>query len=276
LKQSPLLLRIINNEKAIINGCRYIINKYIKLAIITIILLSIISACEIKENRKDDFIIYIDHGKVTIIDYCGDEKELVIPNTINGLPVVYIGKGAFFENKLESVILPDCLESIGRIAFGKNELTNIIIPNSVVSINEEVFFYNKLENITISKTITRITANTFNSNRLTSVTIPDSVRIIDWGSFANNKLTELEIPENVEFIGNRAFANNQLTEVAILSSSVRILYEAFFGNQISSISLGENIDIEDDAFENNFTTFYAAKGKKGGRYTYDNGTWNME
>lgn len=77
---------------------------------------------------------------------------LIIPDTIENLPVTTIASLAFNENtNLKHIELPNSLTNIGGSAFrGCTGLTNITIPNSVTSIGNSVFSgCSSLENITI-------------------------------------------------------------------------------------------------------------------------------
>ena len=48
-------------------------------------------------------------------------EDLVIPAIINGYNVVHIGRSAFFEYRLTSVIIPNGVRSIGYEAFANNQ-----------------------------------------------------------------------------------------------------------------------------------------------------------
>src|SRR5215471_8483754 len=74
------------------------------------------------------------NGTITITGYTGTDANLVIPSTIDGLPVTSIGTGAFAGNSLTSVTIPNSVTNIGDFAFEYClGLTNFTIPNSVTS-----------------------------------------------------------------------------------------------------------------------------------------------
>jgi hypothetical protein len=52
-----------------------------------------------------DYKITVADGEVTITGYKGTAKDVVIPPTINGMPVTAIGERAFIFNKLTSVTI---------------------------------------------------------------------------------------------------------------------------------------------------------------------------
>jgi BspA type Leucine rich repeat region (6 copies) len=84
-----------------------------------------------------------DQVKNTLITgYAGSNNAVVIPSTINGLPVTGIAPYAFKDNpSLVSVTIPNTVTSIGDYAFYYcNNLTSVTMGNSVASIGDEAFF----------------------------------------------------------------------------------------------------------------------------------------
>ncbi len=128
-------------------------------------------------------------GQVTINRYRGSGGAVDIPATINGLPVTFIGDGAFYDcTGLTSVTIPDSVIGFGMWAFsGCTGLTNVVIPNSVTCIGPGAFS---------------------DCTGLTSVTIPDSVIFIEDRAFDNcTGLTSVTIPDSVIFLRATAFSN---------------------------------------------------------------------
>ena len=120
------------------------------------------------------------------VDGCKD-KDIVIPNEYNGLPVTSIGIAAFDGcTLLESITIPDSVTSIGYAAFRScTSLESITIPDSVTSIGNAAFCScTSLENITIPDSVTSIGAEAFyDCDSLESITIPDSVTSIGADAF---------------------------------------------------------------------------------------------
>ncbi|HOQ25327.1 MAG TPA: leucine-rich repeat protein [Methanomassiliicoccaceae archaeon] len=128
-----------------------------------------------------------DDGTVEITGYNGEEVDLIIPEEIDGKLVTSIAEYAFYQLPLESVTIPDGVESIGDYAFyWCEELTSVIIGNGVTSIGEEAFSY---------------------CYSLTSVDIPDGVSYIGDYAFSDcHSLPSIDIPASVTSIGKGAFA----------------------------------------------------------------------
>ena len=85
----------------------------------------------------------IENGAVTITGYTGPGGDVVIPETIEGLPVTSIGPSAFYHNSdVISVLLPDSMTSIGNAAFAMCwNLASITIPDSVTSIGWQAYYH---------------------------------------------------------------------------------------------------------------------------------------
>ena len=83
------------------------------------------------------------NGKVTINGYTGSGSDVVIPASINGLPVSAIGDLAFHDRAdLTSVTIPNSVTSIGTYAFYNCiHLAGVGIPDSVTSIGPGAFAY---------------------------------------------------------------------------------------------------------------------------------------
>jgi hypothetical protein len=195
------------------------------------------------QHKTKDFILKDN----TLVNYRGDNKNIVIPESAWGEPtfisITAIGKEAFARKKLTSVIIPNSVTTIGDSAFSNNQLTSVTIPNSVRTIGDYAFFKNQLTSVSIGNRVTYIGDFAFSKNQLTSVTIPNSVTTIRRFAFAENKLTSVIIPDSVTTIGEGAFGGNQLT----------------------SVSIGANVNIGSWAFQNGFDISYNNNGKKDGK-----------
>jgi hypothetical protein len=124
---------------------------------------------------RAQFTYTTENGTITITGYYGSGGAVVIPDTINGLPVTRIGTGAF---------------------EGSKNLTNVTIPNSVTSINPSAFANcTSLASVTIPGSVADIWFHAFaGCTSLASVTIPKSVTIVDVDVFDYcTSLTEINV-----------------------------------------------------------------------------------
>jgi hypothetical protein len=55
------------------------------------------------------------------------------------------------------------------------------------------------------------------------------------------------------------------------------LFDMIIGNRVTTIkTIGTNVNMHDDAFDNAFAAFYADNGKKAGVYTFADGKWSYQ
>jgi hypothetical protein len=97
--------------------------------------------CKGNEREADGFCYTVSRGEVTIMAYTGDEQDVVIPESINGMPVTQIGVNALKEcENLTSVILPDNIVNIGVNAFRDcSNLGSVILPASLSHVDNNAF-----------------------------------------------------------------------------------------------------------------------------------------
>jgi hypothetical protein len=196
---------------------------------------------EYLRNSKVVGIPEIIRGKpVTRIGSAFEKKGLTavrIPNTVEK-----ISGSAFSDNELSRIVLPSSLKIIGEFrndffipigAFANNRLTSVTIPEGVTTIGNSSFENNQLTSVTIPGRVTKIGFKAFAGNQLTSVTIPNSVTEIGAEAFAGNQLTSVTISRRLKRIEHGVFANNRLTSVTIPGSVTYIAMDAFEGNNLS-------------------------------------------
>jgi hypothetical protein len=122
-------------------------------------------------EQAGDFTYTALNGEATITGYSGSPEDVMIPATVNELPVTAIGNNAFQFYGLTGVTMPDSVTAIGDYAFYGNQLTDITIPGSVTAIGRQAFTNNQLYGVTIPDSVTSIGAQAFSDNPVTSVTI---------------------------------------------------------------------------------------------------------
>lgn len=163
----------------------------------------------VNEDSKDIFEYKKIDSEIEITKYTGSDSEVVIPATINGLPVRSIGKNAFrFHDEIKSVKIPKSVNLVGEYAFSYCEsLTDIIIPAKYI--REYAFSH-----------CTALTSVTI----LYSISFQEYAFTIGEGAFAHcTALTRFTVPnlgneharinENA-FVGCNALKNSALTNPA--------------------------------------------------------------
>jgi hypothetical protein len=159
------------------------------------------------------------NGTIAITKYTGSGGAVIIPDTINGMPVTSISWSAFSSftklTGVTSVTIPNGVTSIGHDAFYLcGNLTNITIPTSVTNIGRYAFYYcTNLTSVTIQNGVTIINNFTFSyCARLTSVTIPASVTNIGIGAFKYcDGLRGVYFRGNAPSVDESAFDGDNLT-----------------------------------------------------------------
>jgi len=172
-------------------------------------------------------IAILDASTAEILAYYGDEDKLVLPEKINGIPVVDIGCGVFSNCLLTSVVIPNSVEIIGDDSFPNNKLTHVVIPNSVRFIGNGAFIHNQISDITLPDFLAFIGNAAFTSNNLTEVTLPDSLVSIGFAAFSSNKLSNVTIPDSVKSIGDQAFDPDVKMESRHFSVSMRQSHNSY-------------------------------------------------
>ena len=172
-------------------------------------LIGFLSTNQAFAETSGDYEYTVSGGKITITRYIGAGGDVEIPSEILGNPVTGIGDYAFYE----------CIS-----------LTSVTIPSSVTSIGCGAF------ECCIS---------------LASVTIPEGVTSIGGGAFSLCRgLTSVTIPDSVTSIGERgAFAGcTSLTSVIIGNSVTRIGIARLIFASLASVTIGNGVTIENNAF----------------------------
>ncbi len=148
------------------------------------------------ENPVSDFEYNVrEQGDIIITKYIGTEKNVIVPAMIEGMPVKYIGESAFKESDIETVVLPDTIESVGIAAFSHCENLRQIDLGAGITIIQWLAFVN--------------------CDSLTSIDLSaDTMQIIQFRAFSScENLTEVFFGDNIkQMIGNlteTAYRKNQ-------------------------------------------------------------------
>lgn len=186
----------------------------------------------------DGLVYSVDTGApaegATVISGSSAGTDVTIPRavTIDGTDyaVTAIGGGAFTATGLESVTLPDTLETIGDAAFVTNELTTVTLPRRLIHLGEYAFKNNKLTSLTLPDSLTAVSRDAFANNLLEAVALPDGLATIGDGAFLENRLTSVDLPEGLTAIDQAAFSDNRLETVEIPARVTEVGPLAFWNN----------------------------------------------
>jgi hypothetical protein len=163
-----------------------------------------------------DYHYAIKDGYIVITKYYGDDKNPVIPETIDGKSVKTIGEESFYQQTdMASVSIPQSVTSIEDGTFYRcYSLEKITISKNIEQIGENPFFRcTSLTRISVdpeNKSFSELDGVFYNKDKSVllvypegktnkSFTIPNSVKKIDGSAFGYhcNKLKTIIIPSNV-------------------------------------------------------------------------------
>ena len=203
----------------------------------------------------------LEDGTAEITTYYGEAEALIIPETLDGLPVTTIGDWAFEGcSSLSAVTIPDSVTTIGDGAFAYcSSLSDVTIPDSVTSIGDGAFAScSSLSSIEVSPdhpALAVIDGVLFSKGdrRLicypgglseSSYEIPQGIVIIGEEAFAgSDKLSAVTIPGSVTTIGDWAFEGcSSLSSVTIPDSVASIGSGAFYRcDSLSSVTIPDSV-----------------------------------
>lgn len=185
---------------------------------VPLLLLVCFAPLESPADSYNDFVYNVSGTNVTITEYTGSDKSVVIPSSIPGVGFVTgIGEEAFCDCvSLTGLVIPDTVTSIGDEAFsGCTSLLNVVIPPYVTFIGGSAFYYcTNLEAVDVhpdNTVYSSLNGVLFNKNRTLLIlcpcglagayAIPSTVTSIGEDAFCYcGSLTNLFIPPNVTSI----------------------------------------------------------------------------
>jgi len=155
-----------------------------------------------------------DDGHVIITNCYQSEKNCIIPEEIDDVPVTEIADDAFSECYfLESLTVPDSVRIIGRQAFSAcSALKSIKLPSEIDEIGAGVFDgCSVLESVTLPKVIKTLPeAMFYECTSLKSVVLPEGLEEIGSESFFQcSSIADVDLPSSVTTISDYAFQGCQ-------------------------------------------------------------------
>jgi hypothetical protein len=140
----------------------------------------------VREAPASDFrYVLTDNGQgVRITRYTGNGGVVSIPATIEDMPVLEIGRRAFFQNdSITELFVPSSVTILGNDAFREmSSLTKVTLPNGIKTFPEGVFRNcGNLTTLNLPASLELMELLVFNRSReLTNLIIPDSLSSISF------------------------------------------------------------------------------------------------
>lgn len=184
-----------------------------------------------------DFFYKIVDGEAVVTGYRGNDRSIVVPETLGGCPVTVIGEAAFgsmgnfaknvsvtlpstlkrietdaFRNcwTLRELILPEGLEYIAKEAIhGCKQLTELVIPDSVTYIGEDAFDWcHGLRKLVIGSGMKTVPSGICGSVRaLKEVILREGVERVASDAFGTAPLEKLRFPSTLTDCASDAFSS---------------------------------------------------------------------
>jgi hypothetical protein len=177
----------------------------------------------------------IDGSSIMITRYLDNNTALIIPSTIDGLPVTDIDRNAFYrsgdQTRLTSLELPNTVRTIGERAFENNRIRQLILPDGIVAIGRRAFYNNELTELVLPRNLNFIEALTFDGggNNLSTIIIPNSVRTIRGTAF-RGPITRITIGASVVFSAYDV-DNNPFTMGGIQGDYPKLFKDCYIENK---------------------------------------------
>jgi hypothetical protein len=226
-------------------------------------------------QSEDDFeIIQNSAGKITITDYVGNVRDIVIPEKINGIDVSEIAAGAFNGRRNKN--------QYGNLVEKHKDmvlLTSVAMPNSVLKIGAGAFANNEISKIKFRTGLMEIGQSAFSNNKMTSLIIGNNLKVIGEGAFDLNQITTINLPNSLTSIGTNAFDHNPIQTV-ILGTGIKNfgLYALGAGIDTSilvSVNIGDNVNIHNlSGLDRGFINYYNSQNKRRGTYEKNGRIWS--
>lgn len=144
------------------------------------------------ETPAEDFVYWEDEdGNMVIDKYNGEDEVVVIPEELDGKPVVKINKFVFASannSSVKAVKLSDSVKEIEKMAFSQNDNLELLICGSGLEVIGESVFLNckNLSEIELNEGLKSIGQLAFTGcEKLNSVYLPESVSEIGVAAFGN-------------------------------------------------------------------------------------------
>lgn len=190
-------------------------------------------------------------NEAVITGYKGSDSEIVIPDTIYGVPVTEIKNGIFNRITTTKISFPKTVKKIGRVIDAHEytdldvNLEEVYIPEGVEVIGANAFSsYDKLKSVKLPSTVTEIGIEAFyKCASLEEINLPEGLKTIGLEAFSGCNLKSVETPSTLTELKGGAFSRNpKLESVKINAGIVNIRNGRYYGMFQDCTSL-KNVDL---------------------------------
>lgn len=177
-------------------------------------------------------------SEIRIIRYTGTERNVIIPQRLEGLPVTEIAPGAFPALKTDgkeipytSVVFPGSIRCLTQCFGGQNGISSVrsvILQHGIREIGDRALSGTYIEEIHLPDSIVKIGKEAFaGCARLSKVRLPKGLKELPEGIFAQcPQITELPGCFTIKSVGKNAFAGSGLS-TAYLPNATKLAEGVF-------------------------------------------------
>lgn len=170
-----------------------------------------------------------------ITAYNGFETDrVIIPNEIDGQPVISIGEKVFMNAPISEVVLPkslkailgkafqgcsnikhidlpDAIEYLGPYCFEDSGIVDLVLPSSLTEVPDHCCYACKqLKKVSFGTRITAIGSYAFyDCSEIREISLPESLLNVEFCSFVGTSISTMIFPSNVKEVNSYAFDSNQ-------------------------------------------------------------------
>lgn len=229
------------------------------------------AAKNVKPNPESDFKFSPskDVTRVEITAYIGKSKKVVIPETIQGLPVksVYMSNLSSNLENVTLVVFPSTVKKIEVDSIGRylkeGKYADVVLPEGLIAIKK------------------------MQDSKISYLKFPSTLKYISYEAFKGLDTKTLVLPDTLEVIGSNAFQESTVETLTLPSPSGKL----FIGHQVfsechhlSQVNVPENIEEHyrtyrmQDSSDLDFSLFMEGKKTKvvdAGHIPYPFVDWNL-
>lgn len=233
-------------------------------ALLMLMIATVLVACRDGEGDETDltapalptgdlahFLYEQTDGGITILGYSGLEREITIPDTIEGLPVVTIAPYAFRDfSHLERVVIPDSVTVIDYAFMECRDLTYVFIGKNVLSMNGAFTDCQALLTVVGGDHAVYMNETFAGCRSLTVGKIPASVKSATAAYEGCSSLRSVTIAEGLTVL-DRTFADCSNLRTVTVPAGVTEAIAAFDGcTALTEVTGGNDIAVYTDTFRN--------------------------
>ncbi len=202
-----------------------------------------------------------------ITAYNGFETDrVIIPNEIDGQPVISIGEKAFMNAPISEVVLPKSLKAIlGKAFQGCSNIKHIDLPDTIEYLGSYCFADSGIVDLVLPSSLTEVPSFCCDScKQLKKVSFGTRVTTIEHSAFNGClEIREISLPETLLNVQSYSFEGTSISTM-IFPSNVKQVSNGTFGynyNDVVCVFLGKETVVDKGSFTS-VSLIYCLPGSK--------------